>query len=253
VLQTFLTSARGVEALDRLTAIAVNRTRPRPVRLAAIRAIRDLGPSTIAPLLTALGSDPDQAIALAAGLGPDAAADPVYLIRDAVEATLPDSPAALRLALTEAGEHLPLPLLQQLVERARFREGAVSGPIRAEWVALRGTAHKALADRGSRLALYDLKESFESAREALPVDFLGAAAAIGDAACLESVRGSVQPRNGHRHQGGTTGGASVWWTFFGRLPRASRSPGGRPPASGSPPAGRRPPPSSGLDGARPPA
>jgi len=187
VLQAFLTSARGVEALDRLTAIAVNRTRPRPLRLAAIRALRDLGPATIAPLLTVLGSDPDQAIALAAGLGPDAAADPVYLVRDAVETGLPESPAALRLALTEAGEHLPPQLLQQLVERVRFREGAVSGPIRAEWMALRGAAHKGLADRGSRLALYDLKESFESAREALPVEFLGAAAAIGDAACLESV------------------------------------------------------------------
>ena len=187
VLQTFLTSSRGVEALDRLTAIAVGRTRPRPVRLAAIRALRDLGPSTIAPLLTALGSDPDQAIALAAGLGPDAAADPVYLVRDAVETSLPDSPAGLRLALTEAGGQVPPPMLQQLVERVRFREGAVSGPIRAEWIALRGAAHKALADRGSRLALYDLKESFESAREALPVDFLGAAATVGDAACLESV------------------------------------------------------------------
>ena len=187
VLQTFLTSSRGVEALDRLTAIAVGRTRPRPVRLAAIRALRDLGPSTIAPLLTALGSDPDQAIALAAGLGPEAAADPVYLVRDAVETSLPDSPAGLRLALTEAGDQVPPPMLQQLVERVRFREGAVSGPIRAEWMALRGAAHKALADRGSRLALYDLKESFESAREALPVDFLGAAARVGDAACLESV------------------------------------------------------------------
>ena len=187
VLQAFLTSARGVEALDRLTAIAVNRARPRPLRLAAIRALRDLGPSTIAPLLTALGSDPDQAIALAAGLGPGATGDPVYLVRDAVETALPDSPSGLRLALTEAGEHLPLALLQQLVERVRFREGAVPGPIRAEWTALRGAAHKALADRGSRLALYDLKESFESAREALPVDFLGAAAAIGDTACLESV------------------------------------------------------------------
>jgi hypothetical protein len=187
VLQVFLASPRGVEALDRLTAIAVDRTRPRLLRLAAIRALRDVGPSTIAPLLHVLGSDPDQAIALAAGLGPDAAADPVYLVREAVEGSLPDSPAGLRVALTEAGAHMPLPLLQQLIERVRFREGAESGPLRAEWTALRGAGHKALADRGSRLALYDLKESFESSREPLPVDFLGAAAAVGDASCLESV------------------------------------------------------------------
>jgi len=50
-----------------------------------------------------------------------------------------------------------------------------------------GAAHNTLAHRGSRVALYDLKESLEAAREPLPVDFLGAASAIGDAACLESV------------------------------------------------------------------
>ena len=80
VLQTFLTSARGVEALDRLTAIAVNRARPRPLRLAAITgAAGTWGRRRSRRFCTALGSDPDQAIALAAGLGPDAAADPVYL------------------------------------------------------------------------------------------------------------------------------------------------------------------------------
>ncbi|HUR35223.1 MAG TPA: hypothetical protein VM032_15575 [Vicinamibacterales bacterium] len=187
VLQTFLSSARGVEALDRLTAIALDRTRTRQLRLATIRALRALGPATIGPLLQALGSDPDQSIALAAGLGPEAAGDPVYLLKEAVEAALPDSPAALRLALTESADHVPLPILQQLVERVRFREGAEAGPARAEWTALRGAAHHALAQRGSRLALYDLKESFASAREPLPVEFLGAAAAIGDAATLEAV------------------------------------------------------------------
>lgn len=185
VLQTLLTSARGMEALDRLTAVAVDRSRTRALRLAAIRALRDVGPSTIAPLLKALGADPDQAIAMAAGLGPDAAVDPVYLMKDAAEGTLPDAPGALRIALTEAADHVPLAVLLQLVERVRFREGAESGPIRAEWIALRAAAHLALAHRGSRLALYDLKETLESAKEPLPVEFLGAVAAIGDASCLE--------------------------------------------------------------------
>jgi hypothetical protein len=187
VLQTFLPSARGVEALDRLTTVALDRSRPREVRLATIRALRDVGISTIGPLLDTLGADPDQAIATAAGLGPDAAADPVYVLREAADAGLPDSPAVIRLALTEAAEQAPLPLLQQIVEKVRFREGAVSGTLRSEWTAVRGTAHLALANRGSRLALYDLKEALESAREPLPVDFLGAAAIIGDASCLEPV------------------------------------------------------------------
>lgn len=187
VLQTFLASARGLDALDRLSAVAVDRSRERALRLATIRALRDVGPSTIAPLLKALRADPDQAIALAAGLGADAAADPVQLLKDAAEVTLPDTPVALRLALTETADHVPLAVLQQLVEKVRFREGAETGPVRAEWMALRAAAHGALAHRGSRVALYDLKESLESAREPLPVEFLGAAAAIGDASCLEAL------------------------------------------------------------------
>lgn len=187
VLQVFLSSARGMDALDRLSATALDRTRARGMRLAAIRALRDLGPATIGPLLEALGSDPDQAIAMAAGLGPAAAADPAHVLKEAADGTLPDSPGVLKLALTEAAMQVPPAVLQQVIERVRFREGAETGPVRAEWTALRGAAHSALAQRGSRLALYDLKESLESAREPLPVEFLGAAAAIGDAACLESV------------------------------------------------------------------
>ncbi len=185
VLQTFLRSARGVDALDRLTSLALEQGRTRLLRLAAIRAVRDLGVSTIGPLLQTLGTDPDQAVAMAAGLGPEAAADPVYLLKEAAEGALPDAPGSLRLALTESADHVPLAVLQQLIERVRFREGAESGPVRAEWLALRAAAHGALAHRGSRLALYDLRESLESAREPLPVDFLGAAAAIGDVTCLE--------------------------------------------------------------------
>ncbi len=187
VLQRFLPSGRGVDALDRLTATALDRTKARALRLAAIRAIREVGPATIGPLLTALGNDPDQAIASAAGLGPDAGSDPVFALKDAAEGALPDQPALLRMAVSEAAGEVPVVTLQQVIERIRFREGAETGALRPEWIALRGAAHAALAKRGSRVALYDLRESLESAREPLPVDFLGAAAAIGDASCLEAV------------------------------------------------------------------
>lgn len=186
VLQTFLQSARGVDVLDRLTAVAVDRTRSRALRLASIRAVRELAPTTIAPLLDALGDDTDSAIALAAGLGAEAAVDPMHTLRDAAE-SLPETPAAIRLALTEVGESAPLALLQQLIERVRFREGAESGTARADWLALRSAAHAQLARRGSRLALYDLKETFETAREALPVELLGAMAELGDSSCLDAI------------------------------------------------------------------
>jgi hypothetical protein len=187
VMRAFLGSARGVDALDRLTAIALDRARPRSFRLAAIRAVGDLGATTIAPLYRALQSDADPAIVLAAGLGTDAGTDAATVLRQAAAGTLPDSPGALRLAVTEAGARAPIAELALLIERVRYREGAEPGPARAEWVAVRAAAHLLLAERGSRSALYDLRETFETAREALPVEFLGAAAAIGDSAMLEAV------------------------------------------------------------------
>jgi hypothetical protein len=42
-----------------------------------------------------------------------------------------------------------------------------------------------LADRGSRLALYDARETFSSAQSPLPPGFLEAIGQVGDASCLE--------------------------------------------------------------------
>jgi hypothetical protein len=51
----------------------------------------------------------------------------------------------------------------------------------------RAATHLALAQRGSRLALYDLRETIESAHDRLPVEFFAAVTAIGDATCLEAI------------------------------------------------------------------
>jgi hypothetical protein len=205
VLQALLQSPRGVDALDRLTSVALDAERPRLVRLAAIRAVGDLAAATVKPLFKALERDADSAIALAGGLGPGASTDPAALLRDAAEGALPDTPAALRLALTEAAPRVPVEVLQRLIERVHFREGAEAGVVRAEWTAIRAAAHGALADRGSRAALYDLRESFESAREPLPVEFLGAASTIGDVACLEAVAAAC----GRALESGTR--IDDWW------------------------------------------
>ena len=58
---------------------------------------------------------------------------------------------------------------------------------RAEWTRVRGRAHVALANRGSRIALYDLRESIEAAASPLPVEFLAALSTAGDASCLEAI------------------------------------------------------------------
>ncbi|MGE0447981.1 MAG: hypothetical protein AB7Q29_00175 [Vicinamibacterales bacterium] len=185
-LRALLSSPRGVQVLDALTAAAVDRSRDRAVRLAAIRAVRDLEPSTVEPLLRALSADPDPAIVRAAGVGrAEAAVDPAQRLKDAASGNLPDRTEPLQAALAEAGGDAPIPVLHKLVETIRFREGVESGAARAEWTAVRGSAHALLARRGSRVALYDLRETLASAREPLPVEFLSAAAAAADASCLE--------------------------------------------------------------------
>ena len=62
--------------------------------------------------------------------------------------------------------------------------------------ALRGSLHQALAFRGSRVALYDLRETLEDAATPLPTSFLTALHVLGDASCLEPLAaawGAAEP------------------------------------------------------------
>ena len=56
---------------------------------------------------------------------------------------------------------------------------------RQEWLTARAAAHAVLARRGSRVALYDLREAFDASAGPLPLDFLAAVTMVGDASCLE--------------------------------------------------------------------
>ena len=69
----------------------------------------------------------------------------------------------------------------------REREGSEPAAARDAWRLTRAAAHIALANRGSRIALYDLRESLETAKGTLPVEFLAALTLVGDASCLEAV------------------------------------------------------------------
>jgi len=108
----------------------------------------------------------------------------------AAEQRLPDDAAgaiALHRALGDAGEAVPITLLLHLIERIREREASEPPAGREEWRMARAAAHVALASRGSRLALYDLRESLEAATAPLPVEFLAALSLAGDASCLEPI------------------------------------------------------------------
>lgn len=181
----FLRGPRGAAVVDRLTAAALDASRDETVRVAALQALSDLEHSTIAPLLEALQRDPSAAIQAATTR--TTPVDPSEIASRAAERGLPEDPEELGDALARAGGTIPLPELLRIIERVREREGSEVGTRRAEWMMVRGRAHVALANRGSRVALYDLRESIETASSPLPVDFLAALSKVGDASCLEAV------------------------------------------------------------------
>lgn len=201
VARVFLRTPHGVRALGRVTATALDRQRPAPVRLAALHALAELSPAAVKPVRSALKTDPDPDIAHALDPGADQgfAEAPAERVLAAAEGTLKEDPAALRRAIAGSPAEVPDAVLRQVIDHVRVREGAEPASSRPDWMAVRGAAHAALALRGSRIALYDLRETMEAARQGVPVEFLAALAAIGDASCLEAIAaayaraGEVQP------------------------------------------------------------
>jgi hypothetical protein len=192
VARAFLRGPRSAAIVDTLTAAALDRDRPEAVRIAAVRALLELEPSTIAPVMASLTADPSAAIVELAGgrarrKAPTRRLDPLQQIARAAEQALPDNPATLREAVAAAGPAAPLPLLLGVIERVRERESHEAPEQRMHWATARAAAHLALAHRGSRIALYDLRESVEGADSPLPVEFLTALSAIGDSSCLEPI------------------------------------------------------------------
>lgn len=208
VARLFVRGPRGAAAVDRLTATALDGRRPDTVRLAALRSLGDLDSATIAPLMTALAGDASAAIREDAGAEEarrrDGATSPAEMLARAAEHGPADDAVALRHAVALAGRRAALPLLLRVLERVREREAVEPAARRAEWTAVRAAAHLALAQRGSRLALYDLRESLDSAAR-LPVEFAAALSLVGDAGCLEAIAGA------YARASGTERARDDWW------------------------------------------
>ena len=68
----------------------------------------------------------------------------------------------------------------------------IDASLALEWSGVRAIAHRLLAERGSRLALYDLRETLERWDDSWPVGFVAAVAAVGDATCVESVAAAYE-------------------------------------------------------------
>jgi HEAT repeat protein len=209
MVQTFLRSARGADVADRLTELAVDGRRQPDVRLAAIDALSQLTAAELGPLWSVLAQDSHHGVRARAQTAvsrrPGAPADPLRDVITAAEESLPDDPVTLGHAIAEASPSIALPLLHRLVERIREREAAESPDQRGQWTNARAAAHLALANRGSRLALYDLRELLERATAPLPVEFLAALSLVGDAGCLEAVAAAYAKTDG------SSRGKTDWW------------------------------------------
>lgn len=186
LLRSFVSSvdaASASAALDALVAAALDRNRPTALRSAALDALQDLPPEVIEPVRSALARDPD--LASSARQPSEAASAIDQAWQDAIAGRLPDTPIAMKTALARHAASAPLTQLQRLVDALRAREQReADAAVRAEWQAVRGQVHQGLASRGSRVALYDLRESLLGAGP-LPVAFLAAIEEVGDASCLE--------------------------------------------------------------------
>ena len=161
VLRGWLTREDGTQALEAITAAALDKRRDGSLRLAALDALSELPPELVAPIRERAPVDAGDRPAL-------------------------DDPPSLGAWLAEHGATAPFSALHAAVAGAREREQTESpGRRRDEWTRMRGAAHLALAHRGSRVALYDLREAFDVARQPLPSDFLAAAARVADESGLE--------------------------------------------------------------------
>jgi hypothetical protein len=170
-------AATAAGALDALVATALDASAERRVRLAAFGALQEM-PAAIRERVTA-------ALGPRAGIAarPDAAASAAWA--DALDGRLPDDPAALRVLVQDRAQTAPLGELRMLIDLVREREQAARKAAgRTGWQSVRGALHQALALRGSRIALYDLRETLEGLTAPLPASFLTALHTVGDESCL---------------------------------------------------------------------
>ena len=191
VLRSLLTSSHtptATAALDALVSTVLDRSIEQRVRLAAFESLQDVPGKVRERVEAALRAEGEPA------------SDAVWA--DAAAGRLPDHPGVLIEALKTRGASAPLTTLQRMVDAVRTAEPAVrSGERRAEWRAFRGALHQALARRGSRIALYDLRETLGAASEPLPVSYLAALHVLGDASCLEPIAAAYS----------RAGGRDGWW------------------------------------------
>jgi hypothetical protein len=173
--------ARATRAFDHLASLALSSSGATVIRLAALTALEGQPEKLLKPLYAALANDPASKV-VARVTRRQAGVESLGAL---VAKGLTSEPEVVAAVARDEGERAPLMALKRAIDAVRTRESrAAADPSRDQWTVVRGVLHQHLAARGSRLALYDLRESLEGAAAPLPVGFLSAAAVIGDASCL---------------------------------------------------------------------
>lgn len=177
----------ATQALDALVATALDASFERRTRLAAFDALQDMPSDVRDRIAAALRDDADPGMQARAAAAPHAPAATDTVWQEAISGVLPEDPAVLREAVRSRAAAAPLSGLQKLVEAVKAREQGSTRSSMEAWRGVRGALHQALALRGSRVALYDLREELSETPEPLPPAFLAAAHVVGDASCLEPI------------------------------------------------------------------
>lgn len=186
LLDSPVTSA-ATEAFDALVETAMDASAGPRVRLAAFDALQDMPDSVRDRVAAALREEADPRMPSEVSQLPRDAAAAESIWREATEGHLGDNPSALRDAVKARGASAALGVLQKMIDAVRHREAATSAAQRDAWRALRGALHQTLALRGSTVAVYDLRETLETATAPLPSTFLTALHVLGDESCLEPI------------------------------------------------------------------
>jgi len=177
----------ATDALDLLVTTVLDTSAERAVRMTAFDALHAMPEAVRARIREAMQSDPDTHMKARALDSSNSIAMADAIWQDAVDGKLPDSPAILREVAQTRASSAALGSLQKMIDAVRAREGTASAARRPEWLSVRGALHQTLALRGSRVAVYDLRESLEDAKGPLPSSFLAALHVVGDETCLEPI------------------------------------------------------------------
>jgi hypothetical protein len=201
--------ALATRALEALTAVALDTRRSDAPRLAALDALGETGTDTLQPIRDRLRRDDSPRLRRMAGWSESKPTENAAARLEAAAAAakggadaakggdFPEDGDVVRGWLTDAGGTVALSVLHDLVLalKERERNAGTDAIAKLRWMTARAAAHQALADRHSRLAVFDLRDTFDTATARLPVGFLAAVTQVGDASCLESLAHAWQHNN----------------------------------------------------------